>query len=420
MIPYVLGFVWTFSSLVLAQLTVNTPVSVVQCLPVLLNWNGGIAPYYVTVLPGGQPGAAPLESLSSGTSGTSLTWNVDIAAGTEVTIGVRDSTGSVAYSALVTIQSGSSSSCLGNAGGSSASASAAGASSIASAVAATSASASQTSAAVTQPSASIAAATLSASTPEGSLYSGSSVDTASASGTTSQSTTSIIGGLVAQTNVPDSPSSSNSKSNSKTIAIAVGVVAGLLSIAVAVLIYLLVRRNRRRRDHLFDVDPSPVDQHGGGIVGGRLGMEVPHMYHAASAIVPFVPSSAAAGGQAIDDSSKVEQPWNESSQSDISPPYLTSSSQPQQPQQSSSNVASEFQSDLGNPLERASFSSQPSYPQRVGGRGLVSPEKSALPGLPPGASPPIPGGMEGVGRVATPEAASMYRQAQSPPPQYEG
>ncbi|KAG9026566.1 hypothetical protein FRB95_008688 [Tulasnella sp. JGI-2019a] len=354
MLLYALGF-WALSSLVLAQITVNTPSHVVQCQPVLLTWSGGTAPYYVTAIPSGQlvVAVSPLESISSGTSDTWVTWTVALPAWSELAIVVKDATGIVSFSAPFFVQPGSVSSCP------------------------------------------------STTTPSTSV---------------SQSTTSTTGGLVA----PDSPSSGSNKSNSKTVAIAVGIVAGLLAIAVAVLIYLLVRRNRRRRDHLFDVDPSPVDQHGGGIVGGRLGMEVPHMYHAASAIVPFVPSSAAAGGQAIDGSSKVEQPWNESSQSDISPPYLTSSSQPQQPRQSSSNVASESRSDLGNPLERASFSSQPPHPQRVGGRGLVSPEKSALPGLPPGASPPIPGGMEGVGRVATPEAASMYRQVQSPPPQYEG
>ncbi|KAG8996615.1 hypothetical protein FRB94_008181 [Tulasnella sp. JGI-2019a] len=141
------------------------------------------------------------------------------------------------------------------------------------------------------------------------------------------------------------------------------------------------------------------------------------MYQTASGLVPFVPTSAAvaAGGQVVDDPSKVEQPWIGSSQSDISPPYLTSSSQQPLQQQPSSNLAS--QSDLGNPSEGASSSS---HPQRIvgggGGGGLVSPEKS-LPGLPPGAGPPIPGGIGG-GRSMTPDAA--LARTQSPPPQYEG
>ncbi|KAG8996613.1 hypothetical protein FRB94_008179 [Tulasnella sp. JGI-2019a] len=140
------------------------------------------------------------------------------------------------------------------------------------------------------------------------------------------------------------------------------------------------------------------------------------MYQAASGLVPFVPTSAVAGaaGAAVDDPHKAEQPWIESSQSDISPPYLASSSQQPLQQQPSSNVPSSSRSDLGNPSEGASSSS---HPQRIGG-GLVPLEKS-LPGLPPGASPPIPGGVGG-GRAVTPDAALMYHPARSPPPQYEG
>ncbi|KAG9026565.1 hypothetical protein FRB95_008687 [Tulasnella sp. JGI-2019a] len=114
------------------------------------------------------------------------------------------------------------------------------------------------------------------------------------------------GGLVAL----DSPSSGGSKSNSKTLAITVGNVGGLFAAAVAILIYLFIQRNRGRGDHLFEVHPSPVYQHD-GIAGGQSGMEEPHMYNAASVIVPYIPTSAAASGQAIDGSSKVEQPWIE-------------------------------------------------------------------------------------------------------------
>ncbi|KAG8983001.1 hypothetical protein FRB93_007702 [Tulasnella sp. JGI-2019a] len=418
MLPYVLEFIWAFASLVLAQLTVNTPADVVQCQPILLIWSGGTAPYYVTVLPSQQlVSAAPLESLSSGTSGTSLIWNVDIAAGTLVTIVLKDATGTEAYSAPITIQPGSSSSCLGNAGGSSASASMAGASSTVSSGApdVTSASASLASLTIVQSStsASVILAT-STNAAEGFPYSGSAI---SAAGTPYTSTgTATTGGLVAQTHAPNAPSSGGSKSSSKAIAIAVGVVAGLLAITVAVLIYLFVRRNRRRGDRQFDAHSSPVNQHGGGSgAGDQLGPEEPHMYQAASGAIPFVPTSG--GGQAVDGSYKVEQqPWGES---DINPLYLISPSRPRQPQQSSSNVASSSRSDLGNPLEGASFSSQPSHPQRVGGGRLVSPEKS-LPSLPPGASPPIPGGVGGRGLAMSPDAASTYHPARSPPPQYEG
>ncbi|KAG9026564.1 hypothetical protein FRB95_008686 [Tulasnella sp. JGI-2019a] len=166
-----------------------------------------------------------------------------------------------------------------------------------------------------------------------------------------------------------------------------------------------------------------MNQHGGGGVGAdQPGLEEPHMYQAASGLVPFVPTSTTgASGQVADNPYKVEQQWTESSQSDASPPYLTSP--PQLQQQPSSNLASSSRSDLGNPSEGGS-SSQPSHPpQRIWGGGLVAPEKSGLPGLPPGASPPIPGGMGSMlmgGGLMTPDTASMYHPARSPPPQYEG
>lgn len=56
-----------------SALTVATPASVVQCQPVALSWGEGVAPYYVAIIPGGQPSAAALESLPTQT-GESLTW----------------------------------------------------------------------------------------------------------------------------------------------------------------------------------------------------------------------------------------------------------------------------------------------------------------------------------------------------------
>ncbi|KAG9023179.1 hypothetical protein FRB95_013466 [Tulasnella sp. JGI-2019a] len=100
-----------------------------------------------------------------------------------------------------------------------------------------------------------------------------------------------------------------SKASSGTLAIAVGIVAGLFAPAVAFLVYLFVRRNKRTRDHLFDDDPSPEDQHAGGIAGDQPGMEEPHLYHVTSVIVPYGLTSSGGGGggdQAIDGSFKVE------------------------------------------------------------------------------------------------------------------
>jgi len=106
------------ASLALAQgtLIINTPVSIVQCQPVLLTYGGGTAPYFISVLPGGQPAATPLEQLPQ-QSGTSYTWTADIAAGTNISLSIRDSTGAINYGSPVVIQSSSDSSCLSGGGG---------------------------------------------------------------------------------------------------------------------------------------------------------------------------------------------------------------------------------------------------------------------------------------------------------------
>ncbi|KGB74472.1 hypothetical protein I307_05431 [Cryptococcus deuterogattii 99/473] len=95
----------------LADLTVSTPASLIQCQPVLLSWSGGTAPYYLAIIPGGQASAAALKDFGE-QSGTSLTWTVDTASGTSVSVKVTDSTGAINYSSPVTIQAGSSDSCV--------------------------------------------------------------------------------------------------------------------------------------------------------------------------------------------------------------------------------------------------------------------------------------------------------------------
>ncbi|KDQ59239.1 hypothetical protein JAAARDRAFT_206173 [Jaapia argillacea MUCL 33604] len=95
----------------LAQLTINTPASVVECEPVLLSWTSGTPPYYLSILPGGQPSAAPLYQFPQQT-GTSVTWVVNIASGTSIGLTLRDSTGTTAQSAPFTIIPGTSTSCL--------------------------------------------------------------------------------------------------------------------------------------------------------------------------------------------------------------------------------------------------------------------------------------------------------------------
>ncbi|WWC90001.1 uncharacterized protein L201_004931 [Kwoniella dendrophila CBS 6074] len=103
-------------------LTINTPASLIECQPASITFSDGTAPYYLAILPGGQPSAAALENLPNAQS-SPVTWTVDIAAGTNITIKLTDSTGTTQYSSAVVVQSGSSTSCLGTNSGSSASAS---------------------------------------------------------------------------------------------------------------------------------------------------------------------------------------------------------------------------------------------------------------------------------------------------------
>ncbi|KAF8699078.1 Endonuclease/Exonuclease/phosphatase family, partial [Rhizoctonia solani] len=98
------------------SLQINTPAAAVQCQPAQITWTapegGAFIRQVGSIIPGGQPSAAPLQDFGRQT-GNSLTWVVNIAAGTSVTFQIRDSTGAVAYSAPITIQQSSDSSCLG-------------------------------------------------------------------------------------------------------------------------------------------------------------------------------------------------------------------------------------------------------------------------------------------------------------------
>ncbi|KAF8729374.1 hypothetical protein AX14_006182 [Amanita brunnescens Koide BX004] len=64
------------------------------------------------VLPGSQPGAQAIEAFPE-TNGTSISWTVNLAAGTQIGLSLRDSTGNVAQSAPFTINPGPDSSCVG-------------------------------------------------------------------------------------------------------------------------------------------------------------------------------------------------------------------------------------------------------------------------------------------------------------------
>ncbi|TFK85043.1 hypothetical protein K466DRAFT_495470, partial [Polyporus arcularius HHB13444] len=73
--------------------------------PVQFTWTGGAPPYYLSLVPGGQPSAQPLKQFPT-QNGNSLTWTVDLAAGTTFSSSLKDSTGEQAFSDIQTVQSG--------------------------------------------------------------------------------------------------------------------------------------------------------------------------------------------------------------------------------------------------------------------------------------------------------------------------
>ncbi|OCF56541.1 hypothetical protein L486_05391 [Kwoniella mangroviensis CBS 10435] len=93
-------------------LTINTPASLVQCQPASITFSEGTAPYILAVIPGGQVSAAAIETIDDNLTSSPITWNVNLASGTSITLKITDSTGTIAYSSPLTIQAGSSSSCL--------------------------------------------------------------------------------------------------------------------------------------------------------------------------------------------------------------------------------------------------------------------------------------------------------------------
>jgi len=105
-------FLGLLCALQASALTVASPAALTTCQPVKLSWSDGTAPYYPTIIPGGDPSGTPLVQFNT-TSSDSVTWMVNLAAGTQVTIAVTDSTGTENYSSVVTIQAGTSTSCVG-------------------------------------------------------------------------------------------------------------------------------------------------------------------------------------------------------------------------------------------------------------------------------------------------------------------
>ncbi|KAI0279740.1 hypothetical protein BGY98DRAFT_967186 [Russula aff. rugulosa BPL654] len=97
-----------------SALTVNTPMSPVACQPLQITWSpeGSSAPYYLSLIPAGQPSASALKQFPP-QQGTSYTWEkVSLPVGTGFTVAMKDGNGQQVYSAPATVQDGGDSSCV--------------------------------------------------------------------------------------------------------------------------------------------------------------------------------------------------------------------------------------------------------------------------------------------------------------------
>ncbi|CAE6483570.1 unnamed protein product [Rhizoctonia solani] len=115
MFKFAAASLFAFVALVVAQNdpSINTPASVVQCQPVQLSWTASKEPVYVSIIPGGQPGAAPLHDFGIQPSGTkTMTWTCDLKAGSAITFQIKDATGAVAYTGNMMVQDSKDKSCV--------------------------------------------------------------------------------------------------------------------------------------------------------------------------------------------------------------------------------------------------------------------------------------------------------------------
>ncbi|KIM39814.1 hypothetical protein M413DRAFT_446740 [Hebeloma cylindrosporum] len=107
-----IALIASLASSAYAQFTINSLLNVVVCQPSLITWVGGTAPYFLSILPAGQPSANALVDFGQ-VSGTSVTWLANLGVGTSAFLNLRDSTGALAQSGTFTVLAGSNSSCVG-------------------------------------------------------------------------------------------------------------------------------------------------------------------------------------------------------------------------------------------------------------------------------------------------------------------
>ncbi|KAI1797354.1 hypothetical protein LXA43DRAFT_410754 [Ganoderma leucocontextum] len=86
-------------------LTIYTLSSPTACEPAQFTWSGGKGPYYLSIIPAGQP-AGPAMQQFPVQDGNAMTWVVNMPPGTTFSSALKDSTGMMAYSDSQTVQSG--------------------------------------------------------------------------------------------------------------------------------------------------------------------------------------------------------------------------------------------------------------------------------------------------------------------------
>ncbi|KAH9068403.1 hypothetical protein EDB83DRAFT_2518752 [Lactarius deliciosus] len=98
------------------SLTINTPLNVVVCQPLLISWAGGTGPFFlrwvIFVHPGATPDGPALQDFGT-QQGNSFTWTaVNFPSGTSLDLTLRDSAGITSQSAPFTVQTGTDTACL--------------------------------------------------------------------------------------------------------------------------------------------------------------------------------------------------------------------------------------------------------------------------------------------------------------------
>ncbi|KAJ3479531.1 hypothetical protein NLI96_g9001 [Meripilus lineatus] len=96
---------------VYAAFTIDTP-TLVQCEKVKVTWSKTEGPYDLVVAPTSDPCEKVLVDLGGNHQSTSLTWLVNIPAGTQAMFSLLDANGDEAWSGAMTVKASNDSSCL--------------------------------------------------------------------------------------------------------------------------------------------------------------------------------------------------------------------------------------------------------------------------------------------------------------------